>query len=112
MVHAVHLNISRWMHRILIVILLAAMAHQGVINVQKQWEIQGEYSNPDQEALFHWISTKTKSGVCFYGESFYFFFKSKIFCNLSWSRMIGYALFMKITCRFCFCWSYASYGQC
>lgn len=64
-VHAMHFNMSGWMHRILIVVLLASMAYQGVINIQKQREIQGEYSNPDQEALFNWISSKTKSGVCF-----------------------------------------------
>ncbi|EJD76141.1 dumpy-19 [Loa loa] len=66
-VHAVHFNMSGWMHRILVVVLLAAMAYQGVINIQKQWEIQGEYSNPDQEALFDWISRKTKSDSVFAG---------------------------------------------
>lgn len=42
------------------------MAYQGTTNIQKQLEIQGEYSNPDQEALFDWISTRTKSGECFF----------------------------------------------
>ncbi|OZC06066.1 hypothetical protein X798_06951, partial [Onchocerca flexuosa] len=66
-IHAICFNISGWMHRILTVTLLAAMAYQGVINIQKQWEIQGEYSNPDQEALFGWISSKTKSDSVFAG---------------------------------------------
>ncbi|CAG9540387.1 unnamed protein product [Cercopithifilaria johnstoni] len=66
-VHAIHFNISGWLHRILIVVLLATMAYQGAINIKKQLEIQGEYSNPDQEALFHWISTKTKSDSVFAG---------------------------------------------
>ncbi|VBB34330.1 unnamed protein product [Acanthocheilonema viteae] len=66
-IHAIHFNISKWLHRILIVALLATMAYQGVINIQKQWEIQGEYSNPDQEALFNWISTKTKINSVFAG---------------------------------------------
>ncbi|KAM3724759.1 C-mannosyltransferase dpy-19 [Dirofilaria immitis] len=66
-IHAMRFNISGWMHRILVVALLAAMAYQGVINIQKQWEIQGEYSNPDQEALFSWISSKTKPDAVFAG---------------------------------------------
>uniref|UniRef100_A0A0R3RKT5 Bm3511 n=1 Tax=Elaeophora elaphi TaxID=1147741 RepID=A0A0R3RKT5_9BILA len=66
-VRTIHFNISGWMHRILIIVLLATMAYQGVINIQKQWEIRGEYSNPDQEALFEWISTKTKLDSVFAG---------------------------------------------
>ncbi|VDK85202.1 unnamed protein product [Litomosoides sigmodontis] len=66
-VHAIHFNIFGWLHRVVVVALLATMAYQGVINVQKQWEIQGEYSNPDQEALFHWISTKTRENSVFAG---------------------------------------------
>nr|CDP99149.1 Bm3511, isoform a [Brugia malayi] len=66
-IHTVHFNMPEWIHRILIVILLATMGHQGIVNIQKQWEIQGEYSNPDQEALFNWISSKTRSDSVFAG---------------------------------------------
>uniref|UniRef100_A0A915PIX6 DUF4220 domain-containing protein n=1 Tax=Setaria digitata TaxID=48799 RepID=A0A915PIX6_9BILA len=66
-VRVLHFNMSVLMHRVLIVLLLSTMAHQGVMNIQKQWEIQGEYSNPDQEALFGWISSNTKSDSVFAG---------------------------------------------
>lgn len=35
------------------------MAYHGVENLNKQWGIHGEYSNPDQEMLFNWIQDET-----------------------------------------------------
>ncbi|VDK49036.1 unnamed protein product [Anisakis simplex] len=60
---AIGRNISINLHRIILVALVAAMAFQGVQNVEKQLSIQGEYSNPEQEMLFNWISQNTKPGI-------------------------------------------------
>lgn len=45
-------------------LLVSAMAVQGVKNVQSQLNIHGEYSNPEQETLFEWIIANTAEGLC------------------------------------------------
>ncbi|VDK47755.1 unnamed protein product [Gongylonema pulchrum] len=66
-VHAIQFKIPAFVHRILIVTLIAVMAYQGVLNIRKQQEIRGEYSNPAQEALFDWIQHNTKPDSVFAG---------------------------------------------
>lgn len=54
-------------------LLVSAMAVQGVKNVQSQLNIHGEYSNPEQETLFEWIIANTAEGLCFcIGNALYF----------------------------------------
>uniref|UniRef100_A0A183CNW7 Large ribosomal subunit protein uL14 n=1 Tax=Globodera pallida TaxID=36090 RepID=A0A183CNW7_GLOPA len=52
---------------ILAALLLAGMASRGWTNVREQLEIQGEYNNPEQERLFHWIDKNTKKNAVFAG---------------------------------------------
>uniref|UniRef100_A0A0N5A8E4 C-mannosyltransferase dpy-19 n=1 Tax=Syphacia muris TaxID=451379 RepID=A0A0N5A8E4_9BILA len=60
-------NIQKWYHRAIIVGLIASMAYSGVENLNKQWNIHGEYSNPDQEMLFQWITEMTPPDAVFAG---------------------------------------------
>ncbi|PAV87391.1 hypothetical protein WR25_07084 isoform C [Diploscapter pachys] len=60
-------RLNKWAHIGLIGLLIAAMAHHGRENIKKQYNIIGEYSNPDQEALFDWINKSTKPGAVFAG---------------------------------------------
>lgn len=49
--------------RAFVVLIVGLMAVQGVKNVQSQLNIHGEYSNPEQEALFEWINRQTSEGI-------------------------------------------------
>jgi C-mannosyltransferase DPY19L len=44
------------------------MGYQGVKNIQQQLSIVGEYSNPEQEALFDWIQVNTRPEDVFAGS--------------------------------------------
>uniref|UniRef100_A0A914HAL2 Large ribosomal subunit protein uL14 n=1 Tax=Globodera rostochiensis TaxID=31243 RepID=A0A914HAL2_GLORO len=52
---------------ILAALLLAGMTSRGWTNVREQLQIQGEYNNPEQERLFHWIDKNTKKNAVFAG---------------------------------------------
>lgn len=41
---------------------MALMAVQGVVNLQTQWAIIGEFSNLPQEELLDWIQENTPPG--------------------------------------------------
>ncbi|KAL3089508.1 hypothetical protein niasHS_006892 [Heterodera schachtii] len=51
----------------LAVLFFAGMAIPGWTNIREQLEIQGEYNNPEQERLFHWIEKNTKKDAVFAG---------------------------------------------
>uniref|UniRef100_A0A1I7WC95 Uncharacterized protein n=1 Tax=Heterorhabditis bacteriophora TaxID=37862 RepID=A0A1I7WC95_HETBA len=57
------LQLNRTAHLALVGLLLAGMAHQGKVNINKQLSIRGEYSNPEQEKLFDWIVKETEHSV-------------------------------------------------
>lgn len=42
--------------------LIAGMAVQGVVNLQAQWAIIGEFSNVPQEELLDWIQENAQPG--------------------------------------------------
>lgn len=64
---SVGIKITQNVHRVIIVGIIAMMAYQGTANIQKQRNIRGEYSNPDQEMLFEWISKNTDPDSVFAG---------------------------------------------
>uniref|UniRef100_A0A914BX01 Uncharacterized protein n=1 Tax=Acrobeloides nanus TaxID=290746 RepID=A0A914BX01_9BILA len=47
---------------------ISGMGYQGVKNIQQQLSIAGEYSNPEQEALFNWIQVNTRPEDVFAGS--------------------------------------------
>lgn len=49
-------------HRALVFALMAGMAVQGVVNLQAQWAIIGEFSNVPQEELLDWIQENAQPG--------------------------------------------------
>ncbi|KAL9967638.1 hypothetical protein ACROYT_G025913 [Oculina patagonica] len=54
-------------HQAAVIVLIAAMSVQGIMNLQVQFATQGEYNNPEQEALVEWINTKTPKNAVFAG---------------------------------------------
>uniref|UniRef100_A0A914UJ24 Uncharacterized protein n=1 Tax=Plectus sambesii TaxID=2011161 RepID=A0A914UJ24_9BILA len=54
-------------HKAALVALLSAMAYRGYTNLNDQWNIRGEYSNPSQEMLFDWILKNTDKNAVFAG---------------------------------------------
>ncbi|XP_008322378.1 dpy-19-like 1, like [Cynoglossus semilaevis] len=54
-------------HRALVFALMAGMAVQGVVNLQAQWAIIGEFSNVPQEELLDWIQENAQPGSVFAG---------------------------------------------
>lgn len=54
-------------HQAALVVLIAIMSVQGVMNLQVQFATQGEYNNPEQEALVEWINTETPKNSVFAG---------------------------------------------
>lgn len=54
-------------HQAAVVVLIAAMSVQGIMNLQTQFATQGEYNNPEQEALVEWINTETPKTAVFAG---------------------------------------------
>uniref|UniRef100_A0A915L3G7 C-mannosyltransferase dpy-19 n=1 Tax=Romanomermis culicivorax TaxID=13658 RepID=A0A915L3G7_ROMCU len=59
--------LKRGVQNALCILLLALMAVEGVKNIQSQLSIMGEYSNPQQEQLFNWISKNTAKDAVFAG---------------------------------------------
>ncbi|KAJ7375496.1 hypothetical protein OS493_002270 [Desmophyllum pertusum] len=53
---------NKRMHQAAVIVLIAAMSVQGIMNLQAQFATQGEYNNPEQEELVDWINTKTPKG--------------------------------------------------
>ncbi|MFH4978317.1 hypothetical protein AB6A40_005026 [Gnathostoma spinigerum] len=60
-------SIPLWIQRTFLFALLATMAFDGFSNIKKQRNIQGEYSNIDQEKLFEWIMRNTPADAVFAG---------------------------------------------
>lgn len=58
---------EKFRHQAAAATVLALMAVQGVANLQSQWGIIGEFSNPPQEELLGWIQEKTPPGSVFAG---------------------------------------------
>ncbi|XP_075884505.1 dpy-19-like 1, like [Nelusetta ayraudi] len=58
---------EKFRHQAAATTVLALMAVQGVANLQSQWGIIGEFSNPPQEELLVWIQEKTPPGSVFAG---------------------------------------------
>ncbi|XP_020620076.1 probable C-mannosyltransferase DPY19L1 [Orbicella faveolata] len=54
-------------HQAAVVVLIAVMSVQGIGNLQVQFATQGEYNNPEQEALVEWINTETPKNSVFAG---------------------------------------------
>ncbi|KAK0418436.1 hypothetical protein QR680_013555 [Steinernema hermaphroditum] len=63
----VYFKVPSWLQKAAIIALIAGMTTTGVANIHKQLSISGEYSNPDQEALFEWIQTNTPKEAVFAG---------------------------------------------
>eukprot|EP00794_Sanderia_malayensis_P003469 gene3469-3966_t len=55
-------------HQALIVVLLATMSVQGILNLKSQFNTKGEYNNPELEQLVEWIQHKTPSDAVFAGS--------------------------------------------
>uniref|UniRef100_A0A8D0GTT9 C-mannosyltransferase DPY19L1 n=1 Tax=Sphenodon punctatus TaxID=8508 RepID=A0A8D0GTT9_SPHPU len=53
--------------RTLVFAVLAVMAAEGVANLQKEWNIVGEFSNLPQEELLTWIKANTRHDAVFAG---------------------------------------------
>lgn len=53
---------ERFKHQIVVFAVMALMAVQGVVNLQTQWAIIGEFSNLPQEELLDWIQQNTRPG--------------------------------------------------
>ena len=53
---------ERFKHQVVVFAVMAAMAVQGVANLQAQWGIIGEFSNLPQEELLDWIQDNTRPG--------------------------------------------------
>ncbi|KAJ6662048.1 hypothetical protein lerEdw1_012895 [Lerista edwardsae] len=51
----------------LAIAILALMAYEGTANIQKEWNIVGEFSNLPQEELLLWIKAHTKKDAVFAG---------------------------------------------
>lgn len=54
-------------HQAAVILLIAAMSVQGVMNLKVQFATQGEYNNPEQEELIEWINSKTPKNSVFAG---------------------------------------------
>ncbi|KAM9308244.1 protein C-mannosyl-transferase DPY19L1 [Gastrophryne carolinensis] len=54
-------------HQPLVILLLALMSIQGIVNIQSQLNIKGEFSNVAQEELLEWINFNTKPNAVFAG---------------------------------------------
>lgn len=54
-------------HQAVVIVLIAVMSVQGIMNLQVQFATQGEYNNPEQEELVEWINTKTPRNAVFAG---------------------------------------------
>lgn len=53
---------ERFKHQVVVFAVMALMAVQGVVNLQTQWAIIGEFSNLPQEELLDWIQENTRPG--------------------------------------------------
>ncbi|KAI1729167.1 q-cell neuroblast polarization domain-containing protein [Ditylenchus destructor] len=51
-----------------LIIIFAGMCYQGPANIQEQLNMRGEFSNPEQEDLFQWISDETNAKAVFAGS--------------------------------------------
>ncbi|CAB1426416.1 unnamed protein product [Pleuronectes platessa] len=58
---------ERFKHQVVVFAVMAAMAVQGVANLQAQWGIIGEFSNLPQEELLDWIQDNTRPDSVFAG---------------------------------------------
>jgi len=47
---------------------ISVMSYTGIHNLQQQWSILGEYSNPELEELLHWVDTSTPPTAVFAGS--------------------------------------------
>ncbi|XP_068670453.1 protein C-mannosyl-transferase DPY19L1-like [Montipora foliosa] len=54
-------------HQAAVIMLIAAMSVQGLVNLKGQFATQGEYNNPEQEELVEWINAKTPKSSVFAG---------------------------------------------
>lgn len=54
-------------HQAAVIVLIAAMSVQGIMNLKVQFATQGEYNNPEQEELIEWINSKTPKSSVFAG---------------------------------------------
>ncbi|XP_069777129.1 dpy-19-like 1, like isoform X1 [Narcine bancroftii] len=54
-------------HQILVSMILAVMAVQGIMNLKEQWSLIGEFSNFPQEELLEWIKENTAKDAVFAG---------------------------------------------
>ncbi|XP_023338051.1 probable C-mannosyltransferase DPY19L1 [Eurytemora carolleeae] len=58
---------SRELQTGFIVVLLASMGVKGAQNIKEQWNIIGEYSDPQLEEMFEWIMKNTPTNAVFAG---------------------------------------------
>ncbi|XP_026228535.1 dpy-19-like 1, like [Anabas testudineus] len=58
---------EKFKHQVLVFAVMAAMAINGVANLQAQWGIIGEFSNLPQEELLNWIQDNTRPDSVFAG---------------------------------------------
>ena len=50
---------DKWRHSVCLGVLMALMSVEGWSNLQRQWNIAGEYQNVPTEQLMDWISANT-----------------------------------------------------